>query len=334
MLTKRCTSCRKTIHINATKCRYCLSEQPDDPGDLIISSSHNLEGYEIIEYIDYVCEDCSFISSFVEDIKADFKDLSTAWKANGVNLKGWEEPGSTNLIKRAREYVLDKFCQHVKDLGANAVIGFNVDAVWGDKLMRVSASGTAVYAIRRNGKEIFNAIKEANMQQVLQRQAEEEEKQNKLKRNKEFWEQNKERKAELDSKLEELAQKELEVNQNIEQNQARIDALKKRFENACSEKYAELDKQREEIRTLSNYRATLSAINVSERNRVTDQINSIQANLPDVNEINTERDALRREINVSIKTVEDQNQLVIAELEEIQSQIAEIQNELENACDQ
>lgn len=334
MSTKKCMHCHKTIHINATKCRFCLSEQPQNPGDLIISSSQTLEGYEVIEYIDYVCEDCSFNTSFVEDIKADLKDWSMAWKAEGANLKGWEEPGSTNLIRRGREYVLNKFSQRIKDMGANAVIGFDIDSVWGDKLMRISVKGTAVYAIRQNGKEIFDAIKEANVEQVRLKQAQEAEKKNEIKRVNEFWEKNKERKAELDSKLEELALKEEELNQSIEANQGRIDALMQRFENACSEKYAELDKMREEIRNLTNYRATLSAINVNERNRITEQINSIQENLPDVESINVERDALRRDIKVSIKAVEDQNKVVEDELQAVHDQIAAINDEILRATDE
>lgn len=334
MATKKCMNCRKVIHINATKCRYCLSEQPNDPGEVILSSSQSLDGYEVIEYIDYVCEDCSFNTSFVEDIKADIKDLSMAWKAEGANLKGWEEPGATNLIKRGREYALNKFKERVKEIGANAVIGFNIDAVWGDKLMRISVSGTAVYAIRVNGKEIYNAIKEANMEQVRQKEAEREERANEIKRVNEYWEKNKERKDELDSKLEKLALKEEELTQSIEANQARISALMTRAENACSEKFAELDKMREEIRSLTNYRATLSAINVSERNRITDQINSIQQNLPDIETINTERDLARRDINASIKVVQDQNQEVEDELAAVRDQIAAINDEIQRACDE
>lgn len=166
---KICNNCGKEIHDSATKCRYCYAVQKGNPsGELMITSTDGFSGYEIIEHIDFVCEDTIFVSDLFTGIEAYIKDIQGTFEyATG---KGAELKGTRDLINFGRGYVMANFQDRVKELGANAVIGFSVDAVVGSKILKISMNGTAVYAVRE-GIEEFEEEAKAEMKKRSEEEA-------------------------------------------------------------------------------------------------------------------------------------------------------------------
>ncbi len=107
--------------------------------NLLLTTSSFFDGYTVDKYIDTICEEIIFKNSFLMQIVADFKDLG-----NAFSFKEREFTGSSDLIKRAREYVMKKFRRSAAELGANAILGVDFENSFGDKIVRVSVSGTAV----------------------------------------------------------------------------------------------------------------------------------------------------------------------------------------------
>ena len=55
-----------------------------------------------------------------------------------------EMTGTADLITRAREHVLAKFRYKAAELGANAVLGIDIETSFGSDIARVAVNGTAV----------------------------------------------------------------------------------------------------------------------------------------------------------------------------------------------
>ncbi len=103
---------------------------------MIVSTTPNLDGKKIIEYKGIVFGEVVAGVDFIKDFKAGLTNFF------GGRSKSYED----ELIV-ARENAIEEMKQRASDLGANAVVGIDVDyEVLGEasNMMMVIASGTAV----------------------------------------------------------------------------------------------------------------------------------------------------------------------------------------------
>lgn len=103
---------------------------------MIITTTNNVEGREVAEYIDIVFGEVISGVNFIKDLGASFRDMF------GGRSKGYEEE-----LMSARDEALSELRQRAANLGADAVIGCKMDyEVLGQagSMLMVTVSGTAV----------------------------------------------------------------------------------------------------------------------------------------------------------------------------------------------
>lgn len=101
---------------------------------MILATTHNIDGKTVLEYKGIVTGETIVGINVVRDIFAAVRDFF------GGRSKSYEK----ELIK-ARETALTELEQKAKDLGADAVIGVDLDyETLGGGMLMVMASGTAV----------------------------------------------------------------------------------------------------------------------------------------------------------------------------------------------
>lgn len=103
---------------------------------MIVTTTNEVEGKEIIEYIDIVFGEVIIGINFLKDFGAGLRDVF------GGRSKGYE-----NELIVARNEAIEEMEMRAADLGADAVIGCDVDyEVLGanNGMLMVSISGTAV----------------------------------------------------------------------------------------------------------------------------------------------------------------------------------------------
>ncbi len=99
-----------------------------------ITSGFNFEGYAIVEYYDYVIEEAGFGLGLIKAIAANVSDLF-----------GAESESLRKKLAQARDLVMYRVRDKASRLGANAIIGMDLDyTMFGESLLGVIASGTAV----------------------------------------------------------------------------------------------------------------------------------------------------------------------------------------------
>jgi len=103
---------------------------------MITTTTPSIEGKKILQYKGIVCGEIITGVNFVKDMMAGFRDFF------GGRAQSYEE----ELI-RARESAISEMVQRAMSLGANAVVGVDIDyEVLGQNgsMLMVSVSGTAV----------------------------------------------------------------------------------------------------------------------------------------------------------------------------------------------
>lgn len=103
---------------------------------MIVTTTNNVEGKRIVEYKGIVCGEVISGVNFVKDFAAGLSNFF------GGRSKSYE----SELIQ-AREEALEELKQRASRLGANAVIGVDIDYEvlgQGGNMLMVTASGTAV----------------------------------------------------------------------------------------------------------------------------------------------------------------------------------------------
>jgi len=105
---------------------------------MILSTTHTLDGHAILEYKGIVTGEAILGANIFKDLFAGIRDI-----VGGRSATYEKELGA------ARKVALDEMTQAAKDLGANAVVGIDLDyEVLGTNqgMLMVTASGTAVRA--------------------------------------------------------------------------------------------------------------------------------------------------------------------------------------------
>jgi uncharacterized protein YbjQ (UPF0145 family) len=101
---------------------------------MILTTTGQVDGYEVEEYLGVVFGEAIVGANIFRDLLASIRDIvggrSGAYEAE---------------LKKAREIALQELAERARALGANAVIGIDVDyEVLGQSMLMVTASGTAV----------------------------------------------------------------------------------------------------------------------------------------------------------------------------------------------
>ena len=101
---------------------------------MIISTTHALEGKPVREYLGVVTGETILGANVFRDIGATIRDVV-----------GGRSTGYERELRKARESALREMAEEAQKLGADAVIGVDIDyeTLRGSMLM-VTASGTAV----------------------------------------------------------------------------------------------------------------------------------------------------------------------------------------------
>ena len=100
---------------------------------LIITSGYTIEGYKIVEYVDFVSTETVMGMGFFKSIGASFDNMFGS--ESTLNIK----------IQEARELSKSRIKEKAAELDCNAIIGFDIDiTMFGDSMVGVVCNGTAV----------------------------------------------------------------------------------------------------------------------------------------------------------------------------------------------
>ena len=103
---------------------------------MIVTTTPNVEGYEVAEYMGIVSGEAIMGANMFKDIFAGIRDIV------GGRSGAYEEE-----LRRAKDIALHEMQENARNLGANAVLAVDLDyEVVGSNssMLMVSASGTAV----------------------------------------------------------------------------------------------------------------------------------------------------------------------------------------------
>jgi uncharacterized protein YbjQ (UPF0145 family) len=104
--------------------------------DIIVSTTPSLEGRPIQAYMGVVCGEAVIGANFFKDFFAGIRDVI------GGRASGYEK-----TLSKAREAAIDDMKEAADELGANAIVGIDIDyEVLGETngMLMVTVSGTAV----------------------------------------------------------------------------------------------------------------------------------------------------------------------------------------------
>lgn len=100
---------------------------------MIVTTTQNVEGYQIAEYKGIVTGEAIMGANIVRDIFASVTDI-IGGRSGAYEAK----------LADARETALAEMTEKARSLGANAVVGVDLDYEVIGQMLMVSASGTAV----------------------------------------------------------------------------------------------------------------------------------------------------------------------------------------------
>lgn len=101
---------------------------------MIITTTPTLEGKRIVKYLGLVSGEAILGANIVKDLFAGIRDIV------GGRSAAYEEE-----LRSAKEIAIKEMALQAEELGANAVIGVDLDYETVGSMLMVSASGTAVY---------------------------------------------------------------------------------------------------------------------------------------------------------------------------------------------
>ena len=110
--------------------------------EILLSTTPSLDGYEITEYIDVISSETVYKLSLSKAFASAFSNVIDSWKIFSSN----ELSGTTNLIHEAKEYVKSELVKKAQALGADAVVGIDIESSFSssDGYAKASINGTAV----------------------------------------------------------------------------------------------------------------------------------------------------------------------------------------------
>lgn len=101
---------------------------------MIVTTTHNIEGKKISKYLGLVTGEAILGANIFRDLFAGIRDIV------GGRSGAYEEE-----LRKAKDIALKEMAEQAEKLGANAVVGIDLDyETVGQSMLMVSASGTAV----------------------------------------------------------------------------------------------------------------------------------------------------------------------------------------------
>ncbi len=101
---------------------------------MIVTTTPSVEGKRILEYLGIVTGEAIMGANVFKDLFAGIRDIV------GGRAGAYEEE-----LKKAREIALNEMAEEAKKMGANAIVGIDLDyETVGQSMLMVNASGTAV----------------------------------------------------------------------------------------------------------------------------------------------------------------------------------------------
>ena len=101
---------------------------------MIITTTHDVQGRAVSEYLGIIVGESIIATNIMRDIMASVRDIV------GGRSGAYEEK-----MQEARDIALKEMEEKAEELGADAVLGVDIDyETVGNNMMMVSASGTAV----------------------------------------------------------------------------------------------------------------------------------------------------------------------------------------------
>lgn len=155
-----CPKCvRKTFNIETKICDYCkysgdhIDETiPEEitleqkysimKEEVVVTTTPSLDGYKVVDILDVVTAECAFGMNL-------FRDFFTSM----TDLFGGRSSATQKVLKDARNTCLYELRKEAKEMGANAVIGVDLDysefSGKGKSMLFLVASGTAVKVVKQ-----------------------------------------------------------------------------------------------------------------------------------------------------------------------------------------
>lgn len=103
---------------------------------MLITTTNNVEGKEIIEYLDLVTGETIIGANFFKDFFASITDTF-----------GGRSSSYESVLRKGKKIALEEMKEQAKELGANAIVGIDLDYASvgkGGGMLMVTAAGTAV----------------------------------------------------------------------------------------------------------------------------------------------------------------------------------------------
>jgi len=108
---------------------------------MLLTSTPSIEGHEIVKYLGIVSGEAILGANIFKDLFASIRDIV------GGRSAAYEEE-----LRKAKKIALDEMVERAKELGANAIVGIDLDYETigiggmgsGGNMLMVSANGTAV----------------------------------------------------------------------------------------------------------------------------------------------------------------------------------------------
>ncbi len=160
-MARKCNKCGKKIGVMSashpidngqevcTDCLYIIREEKklkkQEPpkssphSQIVITTSHILEGYRVIDTIEVITAECVFGMNIFRDMFAGLRDFV-----------GGRSDATQKVLRDSRKTCLNELKKEAHSVGANAVIAVDLDysefSGGGKSMLMLIASGTAVKA--------------------------------------------------------------------------------------------------------------------------------------------------------------------------------------------
>ena len=109
--------------------------------NIMVTSAPSFEGYDIVEYVDFIRHQSVFSSNFVQELAANIADSV-----------GGEGRALEDKLEEAADNVMKEFKEIAEEKGANAVINISMDYTnLSGNVASVMVTGTAVKIVKKKG---------------------------------------------------------------------------------------------------------------------------------------------------------------------------------------
>ena len=110
---------------------------------MLMTTGNAFDGYRIEKYLGVISKEIIFRSGLGSSLAAGLENL-----VRSFSLRDVEMTGSSELIAKAKGYLMEQFEKEANFKGANAILGVDIETSFGTDLARVGISGTAVLIVK------------------------------------------------------------------------------------------------------------------------------------------------------------------------------------------